>query len=49
MTTHDTIHPVVEHTPAEGDFDLMVGDLLQLATVMGCEAPQNHYEGVRHG
>jgi 2-haloacid dehalogenase len=32
----------VEQTPAEGDFDLMVGDLLELATVMGCEAPQYH-------
>jgi 2-haloacid dehalogenase len=27
---------VVEQPPAEGDVDLMVGDLLELATVMGC-------------
>jgi len=32
---------VVEQPPAEGDFDLMVGDLLELATVMGCEALQH--------
>jgi predicted ATPase len=31
---------VVEQPPAEGDFDLMVGDLLELATVLGCEALQ---------
>jgi 2-haloacid dehalogenase len=33
---------VVEQTPAEGDVDVMVGDLLELATVMGCAAPQYH-------
>ena len=33
---------VVEQPPAEGDFDVMVGDLLELATVMGCEALQYH-------
>ena len=33
---------------AEGDFDLMAADLLELVTVMRCEA-QNDYEGVRHG
>jgi hypothetical protein len=33
---------VVEQTPAEGDFDFMVADLLELATVMGCAAPQYH-------
>jgi 2-haloacid dehalogenase len=33
---------VVEQPPAEGDVDLMVADLLELATVMGCEAPQRH-------
>lgn len=27
---------VVEETPADGRFDLMVGDLLELAAVMGC-------------
>ena len=27
---------VVEQPPAEGDFDVMVGDLLELATVMWC-------------
>jgi 2-haloacid dehalogenase len=32
---------VVEQTPSEGDFDLMVSDLLELATVMGCEALQH--------
>jgi 2-haloacid dehalogenase len=32
---------VVEQPPAEGDFDLMVGDLLELATVMGCQALQH--------
>jgi 2-haloacid dehalogenase len=33
---------VVEQPPAEGDVDLMVGDLVELATVLGCEAPQHH-------
>jgi 2-haloacid dehalogenase len=33
---------VVEQVPAEGHFDVMVSDLLELATVMGCEAPQYH-------
>jgi len=33
---------VVEQPPAEGDFDLMVADLLELATVMGCEVLQHH-------
>jgi 2-haloacid dehalogenase len=33
---------VVEQEPTEGDFDFMVGDLLELATVMGCKAPQYH-------
>jgi 2-haloacid dehalogenase len=33
---------VVEPVPAEGDVDLMVGDLLELATVLGCQAPQYH-------
>lgn len=32
---------VVEQTPSEGDFDLMVDDLMELATVMGCEALQH--------
>ena len=32
---------VVVEQPAEGDFDLMVGDLLELATFMGCEALQH--------
>jgi 2-haloacid dehalogenase len=32
---------VVEQTPSEGDFDFMVADLLELATVMGCEAQQH--------
>ena len=32
---------VAEQPPAEGDFDLMVGDLLELATFMGCEALQH--------
>jgi 2-haloacid dehalogenase len=32
----------VEQVPAEGYFDVMVSDLLELATVMGCEAPQYH-------
>jgi 2-haloacid dehalogenase len=31
---------VVEPVPMEGDVDVMVDDLLELATVMGCEAPQ---------
>jgi len=39
---------VVEQPPAEGAVDVMVADLLELATVMGCEAPNNR-EGVRHG
>jgi hypothetical protein len=38
----------MEQTPSKGDFDFMVADLLELAAVMGCEAP-NNYEGVRHG
>jgi 2-haloacid dehalogenase len=33
---------VVEQPPAEGDVDVTVGDLLELATVMGCEALQHH-------
>ncbi|MBV9730565.1 MAG: haloacid dehalogenase type II [Pseudonocardiales bacterium] len=33
---------VVEQPPAQGDVDFMVGDLLELATAMGCEAPQHH-------
>ena len=33
---------VVEQEPAEGDFDVMVGDLVELATAMRCEAPQYH-------
>jgi 2-haloacid dehalogenase len=33
---------VVEQEPAEGDFDVMVGDLVELATVLRCEAPQYH-------
>jgi 2-haloacid dehalogenase len=33
---------VVEPLPVEGDVDVMVGDLLELATVLGCEAPQHH-------
>jgi 2-haloacid dehalogenase len=32
---------VVEESPAEGDFDLMVGDLLELATVMENKALQH--------
>jgi 2-haloacid dehalogenase len=32
---------VVEQPPAEGDFDLMVGDLLELATVMETKALQH--------
>jgi len=32
---------VVEQPPAEGDFDLMVGDLLELATVMESKALQH--------
>jgi 2-haloacid dehalogenase len=32
----------VEKPPAEGDVDVMVGDLLELATVMGCEEVQRH-------
>jgi 2-haloacid dehalogenase len=39
---------VVEQPPAGGAIDVMVADLLELATVMGCEAP-NNCEGVRHG
>ena len=27
---------VVEQTPADGDFDVMVADLVDLAIVMGC-------------
>ena len=27
---------VVERTPADGDFDMMVSDLVEMATVMGC-------------
>jgi len=27
---------VVEQPPAKGDVDVLVGDLLELATVMGC-------------
>jgi len=33
---------VVEQEPAEGDFDVMVGDLLELATALGCEVLQYH-------
>ena len=33
---------VVEQPPAEGNVDWMVADLLELATVMGCKAPQHH-------
>ena len=33
---------VVEQPPADGAFDVMVDDLLELATVMGCEALQHH-------
>jgi 2-haloacid dehalogenase len=33
---------VVEQEPSEGDFDVMVSDLLELASVMGCEALQYH-------
>ncbi|HTQ16130.1 HAD hydrolase-like protein, partial [Mycobacterium sp.] len=33
---------VVEPSPAEGAFDFMVADLLELAALMGCEAPQYH-------
>jgi 2-haloacid dehalogenase len=33
---------VVEKPPAEGDADLMAADLVELATVMGCEAPHHH-------
>jgi 2-haloacid dehalogenase len=33
---------VVEQEPAEGAFDVMVGDLVELATVLRCEAPQYH-------
>jgi len=33
---------VVEPEPTEGDFDVMVGDLVELATVLRCEAPQYH-------
>ena len=32
---------VVEQSPAEGDFDLMVGDLMELATVMESNALQH--------
>jgi hypothetical protein len=32
---------VVEQPPAEGDFDLMVGDLMELATVMESIALQH--------
>jgi hypothetical protein len=32
---------VVEQPPAEGDFDLMVGDLVELATVMDSKALQH--------
>jgi hypothetical protein len=31
---------VVEQEPAEGDFDFMAGDLLELASVLGCAALQ---------
>ena len=33
---------VVEQPPADGAFDVMVDDLLELAAVMGCEALQHH-------
>jgi 2-haloacid dehalogenase len=33
---------VVEQPPADGAFDVMVGDLVELAAVMGCEALQHH-------
>jgi 2-haloacid dehalogenase len=33
---------VVEQAPSEGDFDVMVGDLVELATVLRCETPQYH-------
>jgi 2-haloacid dehalogenase len=33
---------VVEPEPAHGAFDVMVGDLVELATVLGCKAPQYH-------
>jgi 2-haloacid dehalogenase len=32
---------VVEQPPAEGDFDLMVRDLQELANIMGCQALQH--------
>jgi 2-haloacid dehalogenase len=33
---------VVENTPEEGDFDMMVSDLLELATALRCDVLQYH-------
>jgi hypothetical protein len=33
---------VVEKTPEEGDFDMMVSDLLELASALGCDVLQYH-------
>jgi hypothetical protein len=32
----------LEKTPDEGDFDMMVSDLLELATALGCDVLQYH-------